>query len=396
MSGLALEDVQAAQKLLKSFDPPGIGAQDLKDCLFFQLEAKGRGGCIAARIVRDHFELLTRRRIPDLARRLGVSLDEIQIAIEEIGTWTPRPADALRTTTTAWSFRTSPWRKTTASGAFSSTTTTFPASASARPTGNSSPKVSCPKRNGIICANGCRSGRFLINSIEQRQQTIERITREIIKVQEGIFEHGVARLKPLTMTQIADVVGCTRPRSAAPSRTNTSRPRTGCFDFQIFFTPGYQADSGDSVSNTSVKEMINDLIAGRTAPTPSATKELVARLQGKGINIARGRSQNIARNSASCPAIFVGNIPEPDSCSTVSRSAGSSPAHHPSARSGWMLSPEWSSRNTARGIAPGRKGDHSRVVSGMLRLRGEKGHAPPLRRLFQRRPQLPVMGNPSG
>ena len=91
MSGLPLEDVQAAHKLLKTFDPPGIGAQNLEGCLLFQMEAKGRGGSIAARVIRDHFDLLTRRRIPDLARRLGVSVEEIQIAIEEIGTLDPAP-----------------------------------------------------------------------------------------------------------------------------------------------------------------------------------------------------------------------------------------------------------------------------------------------------------------
>jgi len=59
------------------------------------MEAKGRGGSIAARVIRDHFDLLTRRRIPDLARRLGVSVEEIQVAIEEIGTLDPAPGTAL-------------------------------------------------------------------------------------------------------------------------------------------------------------------------------------------------------------------------------------------------------------------------------------------------------------
>jgi RNA polymerase sigma-54 factor len=132
-----------------------------------------------------------------------------------------------------------------------------------------------------------RSGRFLINSIEQRQQTIERITREIIKVQEDFFEQGVARLKPLTMTQIADVVGVHETTVSRAIANKYIKTPHGVFDFKYFFTPGYQADSGDAVSNTSVKEMINDLIAGEDRAHPLSDQELVAKLQGKGINIAR-------------------------------------------------------------------------------------------------------------
>ena len=91
MSGLALEDVQAARQVLRTFDPPGIGALNLEECLLYQLESTGRGESLAARIVRDNFELLTRRRIPDLARRLGVTVEQVQGAIEEIGTLDPSP-----------------------------------------------------------------------------------------------------------------------------------------------------------------------------------------------------------------------------------------------------------------------------------------------------------------
>jgi len=114
-----------------------------------------------------------------------------------------------------------------------------------------------------------RSGRFLINSIEQRQQTIERITREIIKVQEEFLEQGVARLKPLTMTQVADAVGVHETTVSRAIANKYIKTPHGVFDFKYFFTPGYQAQSGDSVSNTSVKEMINDLDRRRGPGSPA-------------------------------------------------------------------------------------------------------------------------------
>jgi RNA polymerase sigma-54 factor len=132
-----------------------------------------------------------------------------------------------------------------------------------------------------------RSGRFLINSIEQRQQTIERITREILKVQEEFFEHGVSKLKPLTMTQIADAVGVHETTVSRAIANKYIKTPHGVFEMKYFFTPGYQAQSGDAVSNTSVKEMIADLIAGEDKAHPMSDQELVAQLQAKGLNIAR-------------------------------------------------------------------------------------------------------------
>jgi RNA polymerase sigma-54 factor len=287
MSGLALEDVQAAQKLLKTFDPPGIGALDLKGCLFFQLEAKGRGGSISARIVRDHFELLTRRRIPDLARRLGVSMEEIQAAIEEIGTLDPSPGRRFADDNNRVVVPDVTVEKDNDQWRIILNNDYIPRLRISQTYRELIAKGQLSKEERDYLRERMRSGRFLINSIEQRQQTIERITREVIKVQEEFFEHGVARLKPLTMTQIADVVGVHETTVSRAIANKYIKTPHGVFDFKYFFTPGYQAQSGDSVSNTSVKEMINDLIAGEDRSHPLSDQELVAKLQGKGINIAR-------------------------------------------------------------------------------------------------------------
>jgi len=90
-TGLPYETVLEALQLLQSFDPPGIGSQTLAECLLAQLKAKGRGDALAARMIRDQFELLSRRRIPELARKLGAPADDIQAAIEEIGKLDPAP-----------------------------------------------------------------------------------------------------------------------------------------------------------------------------------------------------------------------------------------------------------------------------------------------------------------
>ena len=100
-TGLPLSAVQEALAALKAFDPPGIGAQTLAECLLAQLASLGRGDALPARIVRDHFELLTRRRIPEIARKLGASADDIQGASRRSGAWIRLPAGGSPTTAIA-------------------------------------------------------------------------------------------------------------------------------------------------------------------------------------------------------------------------------------------------------------------------------------------------------
>jgi RNA polymerase sigma-54 factor len=132
-----------------------------------------------------------------------------------------------------------------------------------------------------------RAGKFLIDSIEQRQRTIERITREILKAQLAFFERGVAELRPLTMTQIADVVGVHETTVSRAIANKFIQTPHGVFEMKFFFTPGYQSQGGESVSNTSVKEMIGELITLEDRSQPLSDQELVAKLQEKGIKIAR-------------------------------------------------------------------------------------------------------------
>jgi RNA polymerase sigma-54 factor len=284
---LPLPAVQEASKLLKTFDPPGIGAQGLSECLLLQLSAKGRGDSLAARILRDHFELLTRRRIPEIARKLGAGMDDVQEAIEVVGSLDPAPGrrfadDSNRVVVPDVTVEKDgdEWKIVLNSDyiprlRISSTYREMIARGT----------LSKPERDYL--RERMRSGKFLINSIEQRQQTIERITREIIKVQVEFFEHGVSKLRPLTMTQIADVVGVHETTVSRAIANKFIRTPHGVFEFKFFFTPGYQAQSGDSVSNTSVKDMINNLIAGEDRSQPLSDQEIVAKLQARGIKIAR-------------------------------------------------------------------------------------------------------------
>ena len=285
--GLPLDAVQDAVRQLKTFEPAGIGASSLEECLLLQLTAKGQGDGLAARIIKDHFALLTRRRIPEIARKLGVHIDDVQEVIAEIGALDPAPGRRFAEDSNRVVVPDVTIEKDGDEWKIHLNSDYIPRLRISSTYKDLIAKGSLTKDERDYLRERIRSGKFLINSIEQRQQTIERITREIIKMQTEFFEEGVSRLRPLTMTQIADVVGVHETTVSRAIANKYIKTPHGVFDFKYFFTPGYQADSGASVSNTSVKEMINDLITIEDRSHPLSDQEIVVKLQEKGINIAR-------------------------------------------------------------------------------------------------------------
>ncbi len=286
-TGLPLDAVQEALKILKTFDPAGIGAKDLPDCLLAQLAAKGRGTSLASRMIRDYFELLTRRRIPELARKLGADADDVQSAIEEIGKLDPAPGRRFAEDNNRVVVPDVTVERDDDEWKIILNSDYIPRLRISSTYRDLIAKGTLSKDERDYLRERMRSGKFLIDSIEQRQRTIERITREIINAQKEFFENGVSALKPLTMTQIADVVGVHETTVSRAIANKFIRTPHGVFDFKYFFTPGYQAESGAAVSNTSVKEMIADLINMEDKGSPLSDQELVAKLQEKGITIAR-------------------------------------------------------------------------------------------------------------
>jgi RNA polymerase sigma-54 factor len=132
-----------------------------------------------------------------------------------------------------------------------------------------------------------RSSAFLIKSIHQRQQTIFKIATEIVKVQQDFFDKGLTHLKPLTMSEVATVVGLhetTVSRAVAGKHIQTPQ---GIFEMKYFFTPGLKTDAGGVVSNKMVKDSLASLVASENPEHPLSDQELLEILNERGIQIAR-------------------------------------------------------------------------------------------------------------
>ena len=287
MANLPFRTVIKAHELLKTFDPAGIGCMNLQECLVQQLKLKGRGDSLAVKIIQKYYDLLLRRRIPDMARKLNASIDEIQSAIEEIANLDPAPGRRFSEDTNR--VITPDVKVFKDDGEFQITLNSdyIPKLRLSNTYKELIAKGSLNSKEKEYVQDKMRSGKFLINSIEQRQQTIERITREILKHQAEFFEEGVSKLRPLTMNQIAQEVGVHETTVSRAIANKYIETPFGIFDFKYFFTPGYKSKDGKSVSNTSIKEIISRLIEEEDSSKPLSDQEIVNTLAKQEFKIAR-------------------------------------------------------------------------------------------------------------
>ena len=286
-SGLSLRELQTGHQLLKSFDPPGIGAFDLQDCLATQLKLLGLRNSDAYEIVLNYFKLLTRRRIPDIARKMGISSEDVKIAIDEIGLLNPSPGRKFSEDTNRSVLPDVVVARDGDNWKVSLNSDYIPRLRISPIYKEMIAKGQLSKQEKEYIQEKMRSGKFLISSIEQRQQTIERIAKEIVKIQSEFLEEGVSKLRPCTMTQVADKVGVHETTVSRAIANKYIQTPHGVFDLKYFFTPGYDVVDGESISNTSVKDMIQQLVSNEEPSKPLSDQGIVALLKDKDIKIAR-------------------------------------------------------------------------------------------------------------
>ena len=286
-TGLMVDQIVEVLKVIQTFEPPGVGARDLQECLRLQLERQGRQNTLEYRIINEFMEALGKRRIPEIARGTGQSVDEVQAALARIAKLEPRPGRAYLPDDDHYILPEVFVRK---SGDDYQVTTNNEHVPHLR-ISNTYKDLMAQRGNPAEVRNyireKIRAGKFLIKSLQQRQQTILNIAREIVNRQRDFMAKGVIGLKPLTMVQVAQVVGVHETTvSRAVSGKYMETPQ-GIFEMKYFFTAGIQTASGDGMSNTSVKDMIADIFKAEDSAKPLSDQEVVRMLKEKGIVIAR-------------------------------------------------------------------------------------------------------------
>jgi RNA polymerase sigma-54 factor len=286
-TNLPAEKILSALKVIQGFEPAGVGARDLRECLMLQLERAGKNDTLEYRIIRDHMEALGKRRIPDIARGTGQTVDDVQEALARIGRLEPRPGRSFLPVVEQ---SVAPEVFVVRNGEDYIVTTNDEQIPHLRISNVYKDLMSAGGNDAEVknyIREKIRAGKFLIKSLHQRQTTICNIGKEIVKRQRDFMEKGVAHLKPMTMAQVAEVVGVHETTvSRAVSGKYIETPQ-GVFEMKFFFTAGLQTSSGSDVSNTSVKDMIAEIFKNENPSKPLSDQEVVKMLTDKGINIAR-------------------------------------------------------------------------------------------------------------
>jgi RNA polymerase sigma-54 factor len=286
-NGLPMEQIAGVLKVIQTFDPPGVGARDLRECLLIQFDRLGQPNTLEYRIVNEFMDALGKRRIPEISRTTGASVDEVQAALARIARLEPRPGRAYLPNNDQYILPEVFVRK---SGDDYVVTTNNEHIPHLRISNTYKDLMAQGENSGEVrnyIREKIRAGKFLIKSLHQRQQTILNIAKEIVHRQRDFMAKGVSLLKPLTMVQVAQVVGVHETTvSRAVSGKYMQTPQ-GIFEMKYFFTAGIQTASGDGMSNTSVKDIIADIFKAEDPALPLSDQEVVRMLKEKGIVIAR-------------------------------------------------------------------------------------------------------------
>jgi len=286
--GLQAAPLDAALKLVQSFHPPGVGAAGIADSLLLQLEHTGHKNSLEYKIVRDHLEPLARKHYAQIARTLGTSEERIAEAAASIGHLSLNPGGEFEPTDNPHVLPDVIIEREVDGRWLAQLTNEHLPNLRLNDfykdmVGSSG--VDAKTRQYL--RDQISDGRSLIRAISLRQETILAIAHKIIEHQLLFLEKGPRHLRPLTMTSIAEELNmhnATISRAVAGKYLLTPH---GLMEMRAFFTSGYQTDGGVEVSNTGVRQAIQQLIARENPIKPLTDAALTRKLAAQGIEIAR-------------------------------------------------------------------------------------------------------------
>lgn len=287
-AGATAEQVQAALQLVQSFEPRGVGARDLAECLALQLRERNRFDPAMAALLAN-LELLARRDYGALERVCGVDLADILEMAAEIRSLDPRPGSA---------FDQAP-----------SQVIVPDACVRERPDGSflvellddALPRLLVNRSyQAIVSSSGAsredkafvseclQEANWLIRSLEQRAQTILKTVREIVRQQDGFFAHGISHLRPMSLKQVADAIGMHESTISRVTSNKYVETTRGIYELKFFFTSAISGTSdSESHSSEAVRLLIRNMIESEEAEAVLSDDAIVDALRKRGVDIAR-------------------------------------------------------------------------------------------------------------
>ena len=283
-AGVTSEEAEVVLEKIQSFDPVGVGARSLAECMLIQAMHYSQDDDLVVKMIRSHLGNLEKKNYQAISRDLKEPLEEIYEAAKVIMEFDPRPGKQYNDD--------DPHYITPDVYVHKVGDKFFVV-----PNDDGLPKLKISRfyRSALDSSKGAkeyiqeklRSAQWLIRSIQQRQRTIIKVTESIIKFQEEFFEKGVAHLKPLILRDVAEDIGM---HESTISRVTTNKyvhTPQGIFELKFFFNSGITRTNGDDLASQAVKSKIKKIIAAEDSKKPYSDQKIVEILKESSIDIAR-------------------------------------------------------------------------------------------------------------
>jgi RNA polymerase sigma-54 factor len=303
------ERVDKVLKRVQRFDPPGVAARDLRECLFAQLLNLGMEESLPARIVHRHLDLLEKHRYAEIAKTLGVAIEMVGEAAKAISLLEPKPGRDYGGPEPAYIVPDVHIQKIGNDFVVTLNESAVPRLRLANYYQRVLNDGAVARETKEYLQERLRSARWLVKSIFQRQQTILKVANSIVKFQRPFFEHGVSHLKPLVLKDVAEDIGMHESTISRATANKYAHTPQGIFELKFFFTSGVKATDGEDVSAETVKEKFVRWSPSRSTEIRCPTRQSpISCAKIRSISLA-ALSPSIGRPLISCPrAVARGSV----------------------------------------------------------------------------------------
>ncbi len=281
-------EMLAMLQIIQDLDPPGVGARDLRECLLLQLRAAGLRESLTYRIVDEAFDELIAHRWSELARRFGVSAQDVQSAADEIKKLDHKPGLRYSSGSDNYIIPDLVIDKIDESYHIFLNDGNLPRlklSRAYQEIARDKKRFDAESKDFI--ASKLNSANWMIQAIEQRRQTMLKVMHYIVERQRDFFERGVQALRPLTLREVAEAVGMHESTVSRVTNEKFVQTPRGVLPLKYFFSSGLSTSDGDDVSARGIKDQIQRLVAGEDPKNPLTDQAIVEILQQTGVQIAR-------------------------------------------------------------------------------------------------------------
>lgn len=281
-------EVERVLALIQEFDPIGVAARDLRECLLLQLRHYDLDAAPSGVIVREHLRLLQNHQIPELARRLGMTIDALRRHVEIILRLDPKPG--TRHNPSQSQYVTPDVYVVKVDDQYVATLNEeglpqLRISSVYRRLLDKNSQNSAETRSYV--KEKFRSALWLIKSVDQRQKTIHKVATSIVNFQREFLDHGVERLRPLVLRDVANDIGMHESTVSRVVNNKYMHTPQGVLEMRYFFHSGIHSSYGESVSSVTIKERIRKIIDAEDARKPLSDSRIMSMLQEEGLILAR-------------------------------------------------------------------------------------------------------------